>query len=190
MARFDAYNSECLLFSFKDGLLARLAHDLKLQVERFSIEVDESDRSIQATFDPSSISVVCAQIDGRDDPSTLSKGDKKKIYDNVTKDVLRVRKFPDICFDSTNRARSKCTENPGGFRRAYGPRAVDGSPSSAFISPISGSSPTPPRSGASRSNPTSWFGSACRARAERGLMPASAGGSTCVAACFWHSCAA
>ena len=102
MARFDAYNSECLLFSFKDGLLARLAHDLKLQVERFSIEVDESTHAIQATFDPSSIQVVCAQVDGRDDPSTLSKGDKKKIYDNVTKDVLRIRKHPEIRFDSTN----------------------------------------------------------------------------------------
>jgi polyisoprenoid-binding protein YceI len=73
MARYDAYNSECLLFSFKD-----------------------------ATFDPSSIQVVCAQIDGRDDPSTLSRGDKKKIYDNVTKDVLRSRKHPEIRFDSTN----------------------------------------------------------------------------------------
>ena len=102
MARFDAYNSECLLFSYKDGLLARLAHDLKLQVERFSIEVDETTREIKATFDPSSISVVCAQVDGRDDPSTLSKGDKKKIYDNVTKDVLHVRKFPGIRFESTN----------------------------------------------------------------------------------------
>jgi polyisoprenoid-binding protein YceI len=102
MARFDAYNSECLLFSFKDGLLARLAHDLKLQVERFSIEVDDSTRQIKATFDPSSIQAVCAQVDGRDDQSTLSKGDKKKIYDNVTKDVLRVRKYPEIRFDSTN----------------------------------------------------------------------------------------
>jgi polyisoprenoid-binding protein YceI len=102
MARFDAYNSECLLFSFKDGLLARLAHDLKLRVERFSIEVDDSTRQIKATFDPSSIQVACAQVDGRDDPSTLSKGDKKKIYDNVTKDVLRVRKYPEIRFDSTN----------------------------------------------------------------------------------------
>jgi polyisoprenoid-binding protein YceI len=102
MARYDAYNSECLLFSFKDGLLARLAHDLKLQVERFSIEVDDSTREIKATFDPSSIQVVCAQNDGRDDPSTLSKGDKKKIHDNVTKDVLRVRKHPEIRFDSTN----------------------------------------------------------------------------------------
>jgi polyisoprenoid-binding protein YceI len=102
MARFDAYNSECLLFSFKDGLLSRLAHDLKLQVERFSIEVDDSSRQIKATFDPSSIQVVSAQTDGRDDPSTLSKGDKKKIHDNVVKDVLRVRKHPEICFDSSN----------------------------------------------------------------------------------------
>ena len=110
MARFDAYNSECLLFSFKDGLLARLAHDLKLQVERFSIEVDDSTKAIKATFDPSSIQVVCAQVDGRDDPSTLSKGDKKKIYDNVTKDVLRIRKFPEIRFDST-----KVVERGEGF---------------------------------------------------------------------------
>jgi polyisoprenoid-binding protein YceI len=101
MARYDAYNSECLVFSFKDGLLARLAHDLKIQVERFSIELDEESRKIQATFDPSSLQVVCAQVDGRDDPSTLSKGDKKKIYDSVTKDVLRVRKHPEIRFEST-----------------------------------------------------------------------------------------
>jgi len=78
-----------------------MAHDLKLQVERFSIEVDDTTRQIKATFDPSSIQVVCAQIDGRDDPSTLSKGDKKKIHDNVTKDVLRTRKHPEIRFDST-----------------------------------------------------------------------------------------
>jgi polyisoprenoid-binding protein YceI len=102
MARFDAYNSECLLFSFKDGLLARLAHDLKMQVARFSIEVDETTNAVKATFDPSSIEIVCAQVDGRDDPGTLSKGDKKKIYDNIVKDVLHVKKFPEIRFDSTN----------------------------------------------------------------------------------------
>ena len=101
MARYDAYNSECLVFSFKDGLLARIAHDLKMQVERFSIEVDEESRKIQATFDPSSLQVVCAQIDGEDDPSALSDGDKKKIHDNITKDVLRSRKHPEIRFEST-----------------------------------------------------------------------------------------
>jgi len=75
---------------------------LKLQVERFSIEIDDTTHQIKATFDPSSIQVACAQIDGRDDSSTLSKGDKKKIYDSVTKDVLRTRKHPEIRFDSTH----------------------------------------------------------------------------------------
>jgi polyisoprenoid-binding protein YceI len=102
MARFDAYNSECLVFTFKEGLLSRLAHDLKLQVERFSIEVDDETRRIDATFDPTSIQVVCARVDGRDDPSMLSAGDKKKIHDNVVKDVLRVKKHPEIRFQSTN----------------------------------------------------------------------------------------
>ena len=63
---------------------------------------DDATHQIKATFDPSSIQVVCARIDGRDDRSTLSKGDKKKIYDNVTKDVLRTRKHPEIRFDSTH----------------------------------------------------------------------------------------
>jgi polyisoprenoid-binding protein YceI len=102
MARFDAYNSECLVFSFKDGLLARLAHDLKLRVERFSIEVDDATHQIKATFDPSSLQAVCAQVDGHDDPSMLSEGDKKKIHENATKDVLHVRKHPEIRFESTN----------------------------------------------------------------------------------------
>lgn len=101
MARYDAYNSECLVFSFKDGLLARLAHDLKMQVERFSIELDEKSQRIEATFDPSSLQVICAQIDGRDAPLALSDGDKKKIYDNITKDVLRARKHPEIRFESS-----------------------------------------------------------------------------------------
>jgi len=100
MARYDAYNSECLVFTFKEGLLSRLAHDLKLQVERFSIEVD-GDRRVVATFDPSSIVVKSAMSSGREDPSALSEGDKKKIYDSMIKDVLHVKKHPEIRFQST-----------------------------------------------------------------------------------------
>ena len=35
------------------------------------------------------------------DPSALSAGDKKKIHDSMVKDVLHVRKHPEIRFDST-----------------------------------------------------------------------------------------
>lgn len=120
MARYDAYDSECLVFSFKDGLLARLAHDLKMHVERFSIEFDEESGTIQATFDPSSLQVVCAQVDGRDDPATLSQGDKKKIHDSITKDVLRVRKHPEIRFESTDVAPRGDGYTVEGQLRLYG----------------------------------------------------------------------
>ena len=79
MARYDAYNSECLIFAYKDGLLSKLAHDLKMQVERFSIEVNDDTHGIEASFDPSSIRVLCARVDGRDDTTLLTDDDKKKI---------------------------------------------------------------------------------------------------------------
>ncbi len=101
MDRHDAYNSECLVFVYKEGLLSKLAHDLKLQVDRFSIEYDEAERRVVATFDPSSFQVVCAMADGKDDPSALSSGDKKKILANLSKDVLHARKHPEIQFESS-----------------------------------------------------------------------------------------
>ncbi len=110
MARFDASNAECLVYSFKDGILAKLAHDLKIRIERFQIDVDDEDRSIVATFDATSLSVVCARKDGRDDPGTLSKGDMKKIHANVADDVLAVKKHPEVRFEST-----EVTEQGDGF---------------------------------------------------------------------------
>jgi polyisoprenoid-binding protein YceI len=101
MSRYDAYNSECSVFTFKEGLLSRLAHDLKLQAERFSIELDDEARTIVGMFDPSSLQVVCARVDGRDEPSALSESDKAKIHENLVKDVLHTRKHPDIRFEST-----------------------------------------------------------------------------------------
>ena len=38
MPKFDAKSAEVLLFSYKDGLLAKVAHDLKMRVDEFSID--------------------------------------------------------------------------------------------------------------------------------------------------------
>lgn len=100
MARFDASNAEVLVFSYKDGLLAKMAHDLKIRVESFSIEVDDATRAVEARFDPKSLRVVCARKDGRDDPGTLGSGDIQKIHANIEKDVLEVKKYPEITFRS------------------------------------------------------------------------------------------
>ncbi|MEC7518499.1 MAG: YceI family protein [Myxococcota bacterium] len=100
MKRHDADSAEVRVFTYKEGLLSAVAHDLQLEVTRFEIEVGE-DRAIAATFDPRSIRVLDAMVDGRLSPGTLGAKDKEKIQGNIVKDVIPVRKHPEIRFEST-----------------------------------------------------------------------------------------
>ena len=101
MPKYDASSAEVLLLSFKDGLLAKLAHDLKMRVDDFSIDVADDLSSVTGTFNVSRVSVLCAMKDGRDDYGTLSDGDKKKILANISDDVLNIRRHPTVTFEST-----------------------------------------------------------------------------------------
>src|SRR5690349_7617979 len=98
----DAHDAEVLVFTFKEGLLSAVAHDLKIRVERFSIDVAPDGSSVKATFDPRSLRVVCAVVEGRDSPGTLSERDRAKIEANIGDDVLAVKKHPQIEFSSSN----------------------------------------------------------------------------------------
>lgn len=104
MARFDPDSAECLVFSYKEGLLSSMAHDLKIRVTRFSIEVDDATHEITATFDAGSLEVVSAMKDGRED-AKLSDGDKRDIESNIRKDVLRSSRHPEVRFRSTRAER-------------------------------------------------------------------------------------
>jgi polyisoprenoid-binding protein YceI len=96
---FRSDEAECLVFTFKEGLLSAVAHDLKLRLTSFSIEVD-GDR-VKATFAAASIEVVTARKDGVDVPGAVSDSDKKTIAENARDDVLATRKHPTISFAST-----------------------------------------------------------------------------------------
>ena len=102
MPTFDASSASVHVFSFKDGLLAKLAHDLEMKVGRFSIDIADDQSGVTATFDPKSLEILHSMKDGRPDSGTLSAGDKKKIGKNITDDVLRPKKHPEIRFASTN----------------------------------------------------------------------------------------
>ena len=102
MPKFDAKTAEVLLFSYKDGLLAKVAHDLKMRVDEFSIDVADDLSSVKATFQANRVSVLTAMKDGRDDYGTLSDGDKKKILANISDDVLDSRRYATITFESTS----------------------------------------------------------------------------------------
>lgn len=99
MARYDASTATCHVFTYKEGLLSKLAHDLKIEVTSFTI--DASADAIEASFDPRSLRVACCMKDGREAPGTLSDRNKRTIEDSIAKDVLNAKRHPKITFTST-----------------------------------------------------------------------------------------
>ena len=102
MTTYDQSNAECRVFTFKEGLLSAVAHDLELEVTRFSVEVSEDGSSIRATFDAASLRVLDAMADGRPSPGTISAKDKRKIESNIVDTVLHAKRHPQIRFESTS----------------------------------------------------------------------------------------
>lgn len=102
MVHFDSNSASCLVFTYKEGLLSKIAHDLQIRVEHFDVDVDEATHAVHARFDPGSLKVLGAVKDGKIDPGELSDGDKEKIRHNITDDVLHTKEHPQITFHSTS----------------------------------------------------------------------------------------
>lgn len=85
------------VFTFKDGVLARFAHDLRLTLGSFELEIEG--RDIQGSFDPRSL-VVDGVVKGpRVDPKVLSEKDKSDILNNLAEHVLRWRQHPTVTYE-------------------------------------------------------------------------------------------
>jgi len=108
--RFDATTAECFVFTFKEGLLALVAHDLQIRVTELSIEIDDETRAIDARFAPDSLRVVGAIRNGQLVRDALSAGDRNEIESNIVQYVLQSAQFPEIRFVS-----SAVTEKRGSF---------------------------------------------------------------------------
>ncbi len=102
MRVFDERSASIFVFTFKDGLLSAVAHDLKLRFERFRIEIEDDGSALRASFDTTSLSVVCARTGGADAPSALPRAFHDEIEKNIERDVLQTRKFPEAKFVSTS----------------------------------------------------------------------------------------
>jgi hypothetical protein len=101
MARHDASTAEVFVLSFKDGMLAKLAHDLKMKVGSFTLDIDDTTKQIDAKFDARSVKVVCRRKDGHDESGGLSSFEVGQIDGNIQNDVLETKKHTDIRFVST-----------------------------------------------------------------------------------------
>ncbi len=100
MARYDATTAECLVFTYKEGVLSAIAHDLKHRVTAFTVDVDDRTGAIDARFDARSLRVECVMRAGREAPGSLRDDQKREIEGNVIKDVLHARRHPEIRFVS------------------------------------------------------------------------------------------
>lgn len=84
------------VFTFKKGLLSRVAHDLRLSVRRWSLEPD--DEGFVARFELMSLQVDGVIKRGRLDTRTLSAKDRREVLDNTHKQVLDSRRHPHIVY--------------------------------------------------------------------------------------------
>jgi hypothetical protein len=111
MLKFDAANSECSVFTYKQGWLSAVAHDLKLTVSQFEIAIQVShqgnrlsvqDIGIEAVFDAASLRMVCAIKDGCELPGGIKPSDYRDIEQNIKDVVLRSKQFHHVWFSSTD----------------------------------------------------------------------------------------
>ncbi len=120
--------SACYVFTFKEGILSAVAHDLKIRVTKFDIQI-EGESSVRATLDARSLRVECARRGDSDDVRALSEDDKRSIEETVAREILKAREYPEIRFASTS------VEREGGGYRVRGELTLCGvTRSIAFVS--------------------------------------------------------
>lgn len=92
-------DADVFVYSYKEGLLSRVAHDIKLRVRSFEIRLE--DDQLEATFDPRSLEVVHAMKKGKPNPSALSPKDCSDVLANIEREILHPDRFSEITFRST-----------------------------------------------------------------------------------------
>lgn len=102
MQRVDQSAALCQIFTFKEGMLSPLAHDLRINVSSFFIDFGGSDHFISARFDARSLRADCAMVNGRERPEVLSLKDKDYINSNIIRAVLQAEIYPDIVLISSS----------------------------------------------------------------------------------------
>ncbi len=91
---------EITLFTFKEGLLARAAHDLQLHVERAEARLFSGNR-LAIEVDPVSIQVDGAVVHGEVHADILSAANRREIQQTLQETVLQVARYPALRFEGT-----------------------------------------------------------------------------------------
>lgn len=101
---------KCFVFSFKDGLLSRLAHDLKLEAKKLSLELDANQAPISLRIDANHFDLVGQIENGSLKAGAVSDSDRQKILSHLRNEVLDAKRYPEIVF-----VFDTCTHTPRGW---------------------------------------------------------------------------
>jgi hypothetical protein len=102
MQRVDQSTAVCQIFTYKAGMLSGLAHDLRISVTSFVIDLGGTDQFISARFSARSLLVDCAMVNGRERPDILSLRDHDDINNNIIREVLHTETYPEIVLLSSS----------------------------------------------------------------------------------------
>jgi polyisoprenoid-binding protein YceI len=93
--------TELLVYTFKQGLLSRVAHDLKLVAEQ--VEVSQEGGRVEVWVAADSLRVRCAMKNGREDHRALSEDNRLEIENLISQKILRVEHHPHIRYSGVVR---------------------------------------------------------------------------------------
>jgi hypothetical protein len=85
------------IYVYREGLLARFGHDLRLTVPRFEVTL-RGDR-VTAWFDIASVRVDGAATGEKVDPTRLSEADKAKVHAAISGEILDATHFPKVTLE-------------------------------------------------------------------------------------------
>ncbi len=93
------------VYTYKEGLLSKLAHDLLIDVKNFKVNLNVPEAgltsgSLEVELQADSLKVDCAMKDGERQPDTLKEKDIADIEKDMAKKVLHPDKYPTVNFCS------------------------------------------------------------------------------------------
>ncbi|MFO0667767.1 MAG: YceI family protein [Polyangiaceae bacterium] len=97
ITKLDPTNATCRVYTFKEGLLSAVGHDLAFKVETFAVTATAEE--VKGTFDLRTLHLLGAVHGGVTTPCDAA--DRKRIEQSMTDDVLQLRKFPSATVSGT-----------------------------------------------------------------------------------------
>ncbi|ODS31136.1 MAG: hypothetical protein SCARUB_03734, partial [Candidatus Scalindua rubra] len=93
------------VYTFKEGLLSKLAHDLLIDVTNFKVNLNVPEAgfasgSLELELQTNSLKVICAMKEGERQPDTLKEKDIADIEKDMNGKVLHPDKYPAANFRS------------------------------------------------------------------------------------------